>query len=211
MIGSGLLRYADNQRFGLFDIESEGLNLAFTRPWQIAYIIFTNKTVEKVVNKHILWNDLNISDEAARVTRFDRQHYLSFAEDPHVVLAEFERDILDPTVIPVFHNGLGFDVYPLEVWRRACGKKTTWDYVSRCVDTNCLAKAYKKGIHPDRENFVAWQYKLQSFREKGLKTSLGVMAKEFGIPYDENKAHDALYDCDVNRQVFQKLIWSVEI
>lgn len=213
MIGADLLRYADNQRYVIADFETEGLSLFHSRPWQLSYAICTNKTIEKIVTKYPLYKDINVSDEAARVTRFDKKRYLEIGEDPVKILTDFEDIALDPSISTVFHNGLGFDAYIWQTMRRLQGKPLDWSYVNNMVDTLCLSRAYRYSIQPDRQNFLSWQYKMLTMRsrQKGMGASLGAMCREFQIPYDERFAHDAEYDLNVTHQVFGKLIWALEV
>lgn len=213
MIGSELLRYQNDQKYLLIDTETEGLNLFASRPWQIAYTICTNKEIGKVNIRYPLWEDLKVSDEAARITRFNKQNYLSLAEKPEDILKDFEQLLLDPSYTIIGHNLLGFDIYILETLRRLTGRVTDWSYLPRIVDTLCLSRAYRHNIVPDLKNFTAWQYKMLTMRMKGkgFGASLGAMAREFKIDYNERLAHDAEYDCSINHQVFQKLLWAVEV
>lgn len=213
MIGSSLLRYQDNQKYILWDVETEGLNLARARPWQIAYAVCSNKGIESINVRYPLWNDLAVSDEAAKVTRFDMKNYLQLAEPADVVLKDFESLIYDPAYLNLGHNIIGYDHYVLRTWRALCGRTLDWSPISRAIDTLCLARAYRFGIMPDRSNLLAWQYKMLTIRSKakGMGASLGAMAREFSIDYDERQAHDAKYDCQVNHGVFNRLIWQVEV
>lgn len=213
MIGSDLLRYQDNQRYVIADFETEGLSLHHSRPWQLSYAICTNRQIESIVTKYPLYKDINVSDEAARVTRFDKKRYLEMAEDPVKILADFEAVVTDPSIFTVFHNGLGFDAYVWQTMRRLQGKPTDWTYINRMIDTLCLSRAYRHNMTPDRNDFLAWQYKMLTLRSraKGFGASLGAMAREFQIPYDERFAHDSEYDLKITHQVFVKLIWSLEV
>ncbi len=213
MIGADLLRYQDQQRYLLLDCETESLNLARTRPWQIAYAICSNKGVESVNVRYPFWADLSVSDEAARITRFDKADYLARAEDPSTILTDLETLLLDPSYLILGHNILGFDHYVLATWRRLCGRPTDWSWVPRTIDTLCLSRAYRFQIAPDRTDLLSWQYKMLTIRSKakGMGASLGAMAREFGIEYDERRAHDAQYDTTVNHEVFKRLIWEVEV
>ncbi len=218
MIGSDLLRYADKQRFLIHDFETESLNLFAARPWQLSYALCTNKYIDKVITRYPLYTDINVSDEAARITRFDKKHYLSVGEDPVKVLADFEEIALDPSVLLLGHNVLGYDRYIWRTMRRLQGKPIgdafNMDINSRLIDTLCLSRAYRHGIVPDLKDYAAWQYKALSIkgtRAKGMGCSLGAMAREFQIPYDERLAHDATYDTNVNFEVFKKLIIAVEV
>ncbi len=213
MIGSNLLRYRDNQRYLLLDGESNGLNLHSSQPWQIAYSICTNKQIEATVVRYPKWPDFVMSDEAAQVTRFDMKDYLSRAEDANEVLTDFEKLLFDPQYLILGHNLLGFDAYLIQTWRRLCGRSEDWSFVPRIIDTLCLSRAYRFNIQPDHDNLLAWQYKMLTIRSKakGMGASLGAMAREFGIEYDERRAHSAAYDISINHQVATKLFWSVEI
>jgi hypothetical protein len=77
-----------------------------------------------------------------------------------------------------------------------------------------LARGLKSGIKPDTStsnNFRAWQYRMLDNRDvKGC--SLGNTAKELAVKLDESKLHDALYDVQVNMEIFTKgFIWSMEL
>lgn len=214
MIGSDLLRYQDNQRYLIIDGESNGLNLARAQCWQIAYSIGTLKAIEATVVRYPKWPDLVMSDDAAQVTRFDMKDYLSRAEDPNAVLTDFEKLLYDPQYLIVAHNGLGFDAYLIQTWRRLCGRSEDWSFVHRIVDTLALSRAYRYQHIPDHANMLAWQYKMLSIRgtkAKGMGCSLGAMAREFGIEYDERRAHDAGVDIGYTHGILQRLVWSVEI
>lgn len=213
MIGASLLRYQDNQRYCIADFETEGLSLTRSRPWQLSYAICTNRHIEKIVTRYPLYEDLNVSDEAARVTRFDKKAYLAQAEDPIKVLADFEEVAMDSSVCTIMHNGLGFDGYVWQTMRRLQGKPLDWSFIPRLIDTLCLSRAYRFQIAPDLKAFTAWQYKMLTIRSKakGMGASLGAMAREFQIDYDERYAHDSEYDLKVTHEVFKKLIWCLEV
>lgn len=214
MIGADLLRYQDDQRFLIIDGESNGLNLHASQCWQIAYSICTLTSIEATVVRYPKWPDMVMSDEAARVTRFDMKDYLSRAEDPNAVLTDFEKLLYDPQYLIVAHNGLGFDAYLIQTWRRLCGREVDWSFVERMIDTLALSRAYRHQHTPDRDNPLAWQYKMLSIRgtrTKGMGCSLGAMAREFGVEYDERRAHSADYDIDVTHKVLNKLVWSLEV
>lgn len=72
-------------------------------------------------------------------------------------------------------------------------------------------KAIKKKIDPDRKNRLQWQFKLCHLVERTLKTSLGKLGKDYKIDYDYETLHDGMNDVILNRIVFQKQIWEIEI
>ena len=80
------------------------------------------------------------------------------------------------------------------------------------MDTNCLAKAAKEQIskHP-KEKLINWQYKLNEYKKRGLKTNQKQLLKDYNIRFDEDKLHDARYDIAMTFKIFNKLIWEVEI
>ena len=131
---------------------------------------------------------------------------------PIFVLKEFEKYIYDPKYKIVGHNILGFDVYIHGILRSLCGQEPDYSYVSRCIDTNCIARAIKNQIKlQEGDDFLSWQYKLLHHRTRGVKTNIKQLLKDYAIDFDEAKLHDALYDIEVNFKIFQKQLWDSEI
>ncbi len=155
---------------------------------------------------------MNISPEAAKICRFNRRHYEKNATDPIAILKEFESYLYDPSYLIIGHNLLGFDVYIHNIYRKLLKKESDYSYVDRIVDTNCIAKAAKEKIKKSKsEPLINWQYKLNEFRKRGLKTNQKQLLKDYDIRFDENKLHDACYDIGMTFKIFNKLIWEVEI
>lgn len=211
MIGSDLLRYDKKRKYCVFDLETTGLNLAYALPWQLSYAVFTLERVLQQQTFYIWWDNLPISEGAARVTRFNYQVYKEAALDPQDVLGSLEAHILDPEIWPVGHNLLGYDCMIHAVWRRKLGLSEDYSYLPRVFDTVALSKAYKKGIPVDRTNPLAFQFRALSVVERGLKTNLAAMGREFGIQFEEQRLHDASVDIRLNIEVFKQLLWKVEI
>jgi DNA polymerase III epsilon subunit-like protein len=206
-----LLRFRNRQKYIIWDTETEGLNLVKTRPWQIAWITAEGKNITSKNDRFIRWDDLNVSDGAAKITGFSRQDYDRRAEDPRKVFEDFAKILYDPSYLIVGQNLLGFDVYMLNVWMKEMGLKTDYSYIDRVIDTKSLATAIFKNILPDRENFTSWQYKLLNHKEKGLKTSQATLLKHYGIAHNSAFLHSALYDVETNFQIFLKQIYDIEI
>ncbi len=165
--------------------------------------------VYDVQDRFLDWPDLNISADARRITQFDDAKYDRLKEPPLGVLKDFLKYADDPEIGMVGHNIINFDVYQLATLKRILGFKEDWSMLERCIDTNALAKAQKLGIEVDKENTLAWQYKILGERAK-IKTSLGAMCKELGVEgYDPLRLHDGAYDCEMNKGVFQKIKFSV--
>lgn len=207
-----LLRFKFDQKYVIFDTETEGLNLVSSKPWQLAWIEATGKKITKKQNRFLKWNNLNVSEEAAKITGFNRKHYESKAEDPSVVFKEFMNLINRDDVIVVGQNILGYDLYMLGVIGRNLGIKIDYSFVKRCFDTKAIATAIAKGNKtPDKDDFLAWQLRYLNYRERGLKTNQKFLLQHYDISFDEAKLHDALYDIEKNFEIFQKQIWEIEI
>jgi DNA polymerase III alpha subunit (gram-positive type) len=205
---NNLLRFYTG-KYIVFDFETESLNLRYSRPWQVAYIVNDGKTIQEKDYK-IYWPDFNISEGAAMVTRFDRRRYNETAVDSKQVLTEFDSYLYDPEYLIIYFNGLNFDSYQHASWRENLGLKPDWSYLSRTIDVHCLYKAYKFGYKVD-DNLELWQRKLSFLFKRGVKTSLSAMAKEFGLEVDETKTHDGLYDSHITLGGFNKLKWQLDI
>lgn len=211
MIGSELLRFNKQRRYLAFDTETTGLNLGFALPWQVSFSLFTLDSVIEEHNIFIWWDNLPISKDAARITRFDFQKYKREAMPAAEALKFFEKYLYDPTVYSIAHNQLNYDSMIHHVWRRRLGLEEDYSYLQRSYDTIAVAKAWKKGFPVDRDNFLAWQYRMMGYVERGLKTNLAQLGRDLNIAFDEGQLHDALTDIRLLREVWKKLIWQVEI
>lgn len=208
-----LLRYKPSQKYLFFDYETECVNLAHHNiPWQIGYVVADGHKIQKVVNKYIDWPDLNISPDAARITKFDRYKYDTNKEDPLKILREFEIYLDNPDYLVVGHNILGFDIFLHNLYRRKLGLPPNFSYLSRAIDTNSVFKAYKLGVKQiDLKNIYVECLRYTNYMEKGLKSSLKLLAKESGLEFNEEDLHDAEKDVIINYEAFKKLIWMIEI
>lgn len=209
-IGADLLRFSDRKAV-VWDLEASNLNLLEgCLPFEISWSISDRHRVHRVHQHYLKWPNYRISADAARITRF-QQSWVDNGDDPREVLQKFETDLLSPELDNAGQNLLGYDVYIHQLWRRALGLKPDYSYLARLYDTNLLSRAYKVGWKPDRENLLAWQYKVMAAYQKGVKTNLGLMAREFGMEVDESKQHGAAYDLQLNRFVHYKVINLIEI
>ena len=207
-----LLRFKFDQKYVIFDTETEGLNLVSSKPWQLAWIEATGKKITKKQNRFLKWDDLNVSDDAARVTGFNYEIYASKAEDPSVVYKEFMDLISQDDVMIVGQNLLGYDIYILGVVARNLGLDIDYSFVNRIFDTKAIATALAKGVKtPDMDDFTGWQIKWLHYRERGLKSNQKHLLEYYGIDFDEKQLHDALYDIEKNFEIFLKQIWELEV
>lgn len=209
-----MLRFNKDQKYICFDFETCHLNLldSDNKPWQLSYLIAKGNNIIEEVDNYLYWPDLKMSKEAAQITNFNYNTYKSKSVDPKEPLAKFESYLFNKDYIIVGQNLLGFDIYIHNIYRRLLNKKTDYSYVSRIIDTNCIAKAIKKQLQPPKDiDLILWQFKLNSFYEKGMRTSIKTQLKEYKIDFDENMLHNSLYDVNMNFEIFKKQIWQIEI
>jgi DNA polymerase III epsilon subunit-like protein len=209
-----LLRFSPKQKFLTFDFETEGLSLFYSRPLQLSWLDCDFESI-KSVREHIIdIEDMNISEGAARVTRFDRNKYDRTKKPAGPIWEEFAQYLYDDQYYLVGHNILGFDAYMIQNLTRYVGKREDWSFVPRMIDTLCLARGIHYGLKPPKrgtEDFMLWQYKLLQKRETKVKCTLGALCKYYQIATDESMLHDAVYDIRQNLEVFKKQIWEIEI
>jgi len=212
-IDMSLLRDNPNELFLIVDVETENLRLiGKNRPWQISYMVYQNGKTLEIKDFYIKWDDLDISKDAARITRFDRNKYEKNAVDAEKALDEFEKYLNNESSVILWHNGHAFDCFVIKNWREALGKKNDYSYLDRAIDTNALARAVKKGVKKiDRKDWKLMMFRFASYREKGLKTNLTALGKEFGIQVDYECLHDSQKDVILTAKVFEKLKWMIEI
>lgn len=209
-----LLRFNEKQKYLFFDYETCHLNLTSkeNKPWQLAFLLMRGDEVLDEADYWLRWEDLKVSEGAARITGWTKSKYEKKAGDPAKALHHFEKHLYDESVIPVGHNILGFDVYIHNIHRKLLNKKADYSHIARCLDTVCIAKAIKKEIKlSPSENRLAWQYRLTNLIERKLKVNLKQCCKDYDLTFNPNKLHDALYDIKMNAEVFKKMIWNIEI
>lgn len=207
---NNLLKQKLNQQFVVFDTETEGLSLTSSRPWQLSWIVCKGENILEEHDEFVMYDDLNVSEEAARVTGFNKDLYLSKAKSPLEVWKKFAPYLYDENNILVGQNILGYDIYILNTMMRDIGMSNNWSFMNRMLDTRALATAIFKDIKPSGDR-LSWQMKLMNVREKGLKTSQAFLLKHFGIDHDPSKLHNALYDINMNYKIFRKLIMQVDV
>lgn len=217
MVGNTLTRFSEPS-FLLADVETEGLNLAYSRPWQLAYGIGTLKGgLQSVRIELIRWPGLVIEEDNPSFKHFDPVRYEREARDPREVWAEFAPLLYARKHRLAGHNVLSFDSTVLGCWARRIGAPVDHDFLydPPVFDTYCLAKAQRMGWTSDissPEAFVAWQYRCYDQRvDKGIKLKLGDVCRELGVEYDEARAHDAAYDIACNWLVVAAQVKAMDV
>lgn len=206
-----LLRFQKKQKYLIFDTETESLNLAKSRPWQLSWSIAEGNKIIKNEDRFIYWDDLKMSDGAAKITRFDRAAWAKKSEDPKKVVNDFDKYLYNEDYIIIGANLLGFDVYQHNNLRRGVGLETDYSYVNRILDVQSVQKGIYLGIKSIPEDRTGWNFQMQNFRQRGLKTSVKHLCSVYEIPYDEARAHDAIYDNELVFSIFKKQIFSIEV
>lgn len=209
-----LIRFRKDLKLVLVDFETQNLclNEFHNLPWQVALLETNSQKIINSYDAYIKWNPLlRISADAARITGYRQSVVEERGQDP-LLVAQKVYDSLKSADYIVGHNVLGFDYYVANSFFRKVGLGS-YHFIDKLIDTNCLIRGLKTGylFKPGLDNLVEYQYKMFHHRVKGVKTSLGVVAKEYGIVIDETRLHDATYDLQLNFEVFKKVIFQVEI
>lgn len=204
------LRFDNTSIFCFFDLETEGLNLFYSRAWQAAYKMVQGDKILNGRDMYIYWKDLQVSPEAARITGYDAAKVKRLGLTPDEALDILEARFREADFI-IGHNVIFYDYYIYRAWCRYL-KRVPMDLTDKLLDTFLFAKAIKLGIpfRPDVDRFSFFM-KLYSEIVKRLGCSLGVLAKEYKCPVDESRLHDAGYDLEMNVCVWTKTKWSIPV
>ena len=194
-----------NQKYLVFDTETEGLNLFSSKTWQLSWIVCQGNKVLETHDEFIVHKELNIPEVVKKLTGFNWDTYNRKAKPLDQVWSKFEKYIFDPQYIVVGQNLLGFDVYMLAILQRLLGQEPDYSYLPRIYDTRALGKAYREELDRPKGNLLSWQYKIINDRSLKAKVSQNQLLKFFDIEFDENKLHNALYDIQMCYQIFLKL------
>jgi len=211
-------------KFCFIDLETYNLCLSFevNRPWQTSmFITQRNDTIEKI-DRLTKWNvGLEMGKEAAIITRYDkynsrwemsmREALEKHGEDESETFKCIDEKLNECDYI-VAHNGIGFDFQLLKEWYRIHNKSFD-KFIPKLIDTNCIARAVlsETKFHEEREDLFAFQMKIYHKRMRGIKSSLGVLGKNFEIEHDYDTLHDAYSDLDLNVKVWNKLKWMINV
>ncbi len=195
-----------NQNYIVFDTETEGLNLRYSRPWELSFLLARGKTI---IDKHQIYidvPDLVISDTVAKLTGFDNRKYQESKRPVKLVWDFFKRFLYDPNYLIVGQNIVFYDIWMLANLARMAGEVMDFSCMLKFLDTRFLALAYKNNISKPRDGqFLSWFYKLNNDPNvKGRVSQLSLL-KEYGIEFEEEKLHDGLYDCEKTWEIFLHL------
>lgn len=211
-----LLRYDKNKTYCFFDLETFNLNLNFNynRPWQFGLLFVKGEEILESKDLLINWtkeSDLKISDDAAKITRYDHNKVLSKGIAPKDAWGIAE-EMLNKADFIIGHNIINFDIYLIKGYAELLNKP--WKHlISKMIDTRSLIQGFKLGIpfNRERDNLVEYQYKMSNKVVRGVKTNLTAVAKEYGIEHDYENLHDSICDLNLNIKVWNKLKFQIEI
>ena len=191
-----------DQTYIVFDTETEGLNLHSSRTWQLAWIKCKGKKIIERNNRFVDHPNLYVSPLIRRLTGFTDEEYNKRKEPMAGIMDDFEKDLLDPNNKIIGQNLLGFDVYMIAEMQRQLGRKLDYSYMPRILDTRPFGKAAREGLEKPTSDPLSWQYKVMHDRTLKAKVSQNQLLKHFGIDFEEEKLHDAMYDIEKCFEVF---------
>lgn len=200
-----------NQKYICFDTETEGLNLYYSRPWQVSWVLGEGNKVVEEQDRFIKYSDLELSDMIKKLTGYNQRTYDSKKESIRAVYDDLAKYLYDPEYIIIGQNLLGFDVYMVAVMQRMLGIEPDFSYIDRIYDTRALGKAYRENLDKPSGDFLSWQYKIINDRSLKSKVSQLQLLKLFGIDFDEKMLHSAIYDTKMCFEVFKHLKKGLEL
>jgi DNA polymerase III epsilon subunit-like protein len=162
-------------------------------------------------NFYIKWaTDLKISAEAARITRYNQKTIDTLGITPEECFPTI-KDWLENADYIVGHNVLGFDIYLIKEFYKYMGQDSSHLY-DKFLDTSALAKGIKMSIpFKSGDSLLEYQYRNYHKKQKGIKTNLLTLGKEYNIQHDYDNLHDAIIDLELNLKVWNKLKYMIEI
>lgn len=206
------LKFDSEKNLVFLDFETLNLCLNFQQnlPWQLGMI--KAKAGKKVDEKNFIikWDtDLKISKGAAIMTRYDQSNIDNNGIPPEEAFPTME-DWLENADFIIGHNIIGFDIYLIKEYYNYMGKDCM-HLLPKFIDTNCIAKGAIMGLEYDpKESFMEYQFRMYHTRKKGVKTNLKQLLKDYEIPFEENRLHEAIYDLERNLDVWNRLKYYIE-
>ena len=214
MLDSNLLKNNIREsKFIVADFETESLSLVNARPWEASWEVYEGLNKVESHQHYIKWPNLSVSKGAAEATHFNMDIINEKGENPKDVINLFNKYLYNKEYSIVGQNFIGYDCYVHNTSLLELGYKTDYSYINRIYDTLPIARAYRLGIKPpeNKEDFLAWQYRLLMVFKKGLKCKNSEIAREFGYEIDESRLHQGIYDVELTWFSFTNLIKKLDI
>lgn len=207
-----MLRFDKEQLWLVIDCETEGLVLAQSRPWQCSWVVGQGDNILEKHDHYIFWDNLLISKGARAVTGFSDELYKAKSEPAEKVYEKFASYLFNPKYKILGHNFLKYDTYIIGVWQECLTGKKNYEFIDRIYDSHLFEKSIELGISiKNGEDLLAFQYRMDSIKKRGLKTNLKFCAEKYGISFDPTRLHEALYDVNINYKVWRKQLFKLEI
>lgn len=209
-----LLRFNKQATFCFIDFETENLclNLRQNLPWQVAMLnVVGDVTIAKYMRYIQWWRPPNVGVEAARITRFTPE----LVTEKGWPYQDVIKDVVEWTQAAEFiigHNVLGFDIHFLIGIYELVNADPS-KLAEKVIDTHALAKGLKLGNPFDkkRHQLLEYQYQQINTRVKGVKTNTVALGTEYGIDHEYENLHDALVDLELNKKIWDKLKFQIDI
>jgi DNA polymerase III epsilon subunit-like protein len=211
--GGEEFKYNKTQKYITIDIETESLNLfEKNRPWQMGAVFSQGFDIIKTESHYITWDDLNVSKGAAITTGFNMLTVQAQGKCQQRMLQWLEEYLYDPEYRILWFNGLNFDTYIHNIWRKENNLSSDYSYLKRSIDVNAFLKAFKLGVKlKPTDDLLEFQYRFCDFHRRGFKTNLAQACKDFNIHVDESKFHDATFDTVQTLKVFEAIVSAMDI
>jgi DNA polymerase III epsilon subunit-like protein len=214
MLGDNLLRFnLKDKKLIFWDIESNSLHLNYTRPFEISYVIYNGYDLVKERQIFVNYPNYKIRPEIAKITHYDLKKINEIVATPKQAFNEILSYLLDDNYKIVFSNGLNYDCMVLHNSCKEVGIECGYKWLHRCYDINALFKGYKLGRKVDNNNLLSYQLGCNNLIQKGLKSNLQYMSKEFNIDMggETEMFHGGLFDSRVTARIFFELIKKIDL
>lgn len=194
------------QKYLIFDVESDNLNLAKVRPWQIAWALAEGNKITDTFNMYLDFPNFSIKPEIAKLNHFNKLTYDKNKKPMIDVWNLFKKELFNEDRIVIGQNLIGFDVYAIASLQKYLGEKPDYSYMKRIYDTRPLGKAYKDEVaFPTSGDLLSWQFKIMHDKSSKTKSSQLYQLKNLGIDFDESMLHSAEYDIACTFKIFLEL------
>lgn len=194
-----------DQKYLTIDTETEGLNLYYSRPWQVSWVEHQGTKKIAEYDLYIDLPDLFIPDRIKKLTGFNQKKYDSEKKPAEEVWDILSERIMNPEYKIIGQNILNFDIFMIGVLQRLAKVSVDFSYLPRIIDTLALAKAWKHELTYSSKNFLEWQFKIINDNTLKKRVNQEQLLKDLEIDFDKSKLHDALYDVGKTKAIFDKL------